>query len=56
MSPLTLQTGNLGKGNLRIKFLHVLCLRRRRRLKGTTTGQTQTGLGPRVYPFTTPHC
>ena len=29
--------------------------RRRCRLKGTS-GQTQTGLGPRVYPFTTPGC
>ena len=33
---------------------------RRRRLcltwSGYTPGQTQTGLGPRVYPFTTPDC
>ena len=33
--------------------------RRRRRLKRSTPGQTQTGLGPRVYPFCYPrllHC
>ena len=31
-------------------------IRRRRRLKGhpSTPGQTQTVLGPKVYPFTTP--
>ena len=24
--------------------------------RASTPGQTQTGLGPRVYPFTTPDC
>ena len=30
--------------------------RRRLRLKASNLGQIQTGLGPRIYPFTTPDC
>ena len=33
-----------------------MALDRRRRLKGIHPDQTQTGLGPRVYSFTTPDC